>query len=133
MVEQFYFETDGFGIYDITEKLREVVADSPFGEGTLVAFVPHATAALIALENEGGLVDDFVGILEKWVPADGHYAHDRIDDNARSHLLAALLGPSLSLPFSSRSLILGTWQQVFLADLDNRPRRRRIVLQLHKA
>ena len=130
MVRQLYFETDGFGIYDITDAVKKEVKDVE--NGTVVVHVPHATAAIVALENEEGLVEDFLSLLGKLVP-EGNYRHNRIDDNARAHLLAALLGPSLAIPIANGSLVLGTWQQVFLADLDEKPRQRRVILQVHKS
>ena len=91
-----------------------------------------STAALTTIEFEPGLIKDFPAALEKIASRKLEYEHNRRwgDGNGYSHLRAALLGPSLTVPFHAGRLALGTWQQIILCDFDNRPRRRRVLLEL---
>ncbi len=100
------------------------------GDGIVLVFTPHATAGVVALENEEGLINDFKDTLNALIPQDKTYSHNRIDDNAHSHLRATLLGPELLIPVTNGVPELGTWQQIFLADLDTKPRKRRILLRM---
>ena len=99
--------------------------------GVIALFVPGSTAGLTTLEYEPGCVQDLQDALERLVPRTAHYAHNARwgDGNGFSHIRAALLGPSLQVPFSGKELRVGTWQQVVLVDFDNRPRQREILLQ----
>jgi secondary thiamine-phosphate synthase enzyme len=119
-------------IVDITGRVREIVEDSNLENGIVTVFVPGATGAVTTIEFEGGLVQDFCKLWEKIAPKDGHYKHnDRWGDgNGFSHLRAALLGPSLIVPFIRGELALGTWQQIVFIDFDNRQRARNLVCQV---
>ena len=125
--------TAGFcDIIDITSKVRASLARAKLHNGLMALFVAGSTAALTTLEYEPGLVQDLKEFVERLIPSNRRYRHDDRwgDDNGFSHLRAALLGPSLSIPVADGQPLLGTWQQVILVDFDNRPRTREIVVQL---
>ena len=126
------FETRSGDIMDITDKAAEAVQDSGLNSGVAVLFVPGATGALTTIEHEPGLVQDLGEALERLVPQDIEYAHNKRwhDGNGHSHIRASLLGPSLTVPFLDSRLMLGTWQQIVFLEMDNRPRRRKIIVQI---
>lgn len=116
-----------FELVDITAQVEAVVEKSEIKKGICLVFVPHATAALLVNENESGLKNDVLETLEQWFPR-GDYQHDRIDDNARAHLGSAFLGQSQIFPIEKGRLVRGTWQNIFLVELDGpRPQRRVVV------
>ena len=116
---------------DITGDLREALVETGLADGIVTVFVPGATGALTTVEYEPGLIEDMPELWERLVPSGTPYNHDRTwgDGNGHSHLRATLLGPSLTIPFSSGGLTLGTWQQVIFIDFDVRSRDRRLVAQ----
>ena len=117
---------------DITDKVTKAVTDSGASEGTVTVFVPGSTAAVTTIEYESGAIRDLGDAIERMSPIGIEYAHNARwgDGNGHSHVRAALLGASLSIPFSNKKLLLGTWQQVVLVDFDNRPRDRRLIFQV---
>ncbi len=117
---------------DITAELRDILAGSSLQNGQALVFVPGATGALSTIEYEPGLVKDFPALMEKMIPEKEYYCHNETwhDGNGHSHLRATLVGPSLTIPFTGGSLILGTWQQVVFLEFDNKPHHRRLVVQL---
>ena len=117
---------------DITPELEKQVAKSRLDSGIVTVFVTGSTAGLATIENEPGLIADFKEMWQRLAPDNIPYAHDSAwgDGNGHSHVRASLLGPSLVIPFKDKKLALGTWQQVVLADFDNRPRSRQIVIQV---
>ncbi len=119
-------------ITDITNEVQEIVSNSNLSEGTVLLFVVGSTGALTTIEYEPGLKKDLPELMEKLIPSDKSYHHDDTwhDGNGYAHLRASLQGPSLTIPFANNQLILGTWQQVILIDYDNRPRKRKVVVQL---
>jgi secondary thiamine-phosphate synthase enzyme len=119
-------------LVDITGKIKDSLKSSGLKKGNLTVFVIGSTAAITTFEYEPGLVADMQGLYEKLIPKSKHYAHDDTwgDANGFSHLRAALQGPSLVIPFENGKLMLGTWQQIVLAEFDNRPRERQIALQI---
>jgi secondary thiamine-phosphate synthase enzyme len=119
-------------VLDLTPDLSDFVSKSGVAEGLLVIFVPGSTAGITTIESESGAIADFKRAVERVAPRDEHYEHNLRwgDGNGYSHIRAALLGPSLTVPVSEGQLELGTWQQVVLCDFDNRPRRRRVLLRL---
>ena len=130
---EFTLSTKGFGdTHDITDRVARCVEESGLEAGTATVFVPGSTAGVTTIEFEPGAVEDLRAALERMAPEGIGYAHDARwgDGNGFSHVRAALLGPSLSVPFSEKRLSLGTWQQVVLLDFDNRPRNRRGVVQV---
>lgn len=119
-------------IHDITEKMSEAVSRSGLKNGTATVFCPSSTSAVTTIECESGALSDLRRLFDEIAPVGREYAHEARwhDGNGHSHVRAALLGPSLTVPFVDGRLTLGTWQQVIYVDFDNRPRRRELVLQL---
>lgn len=119
-------------VIDITEKIADEIRESCLQAGIAVVFVPGATGAVTTIEHEPGLVKDIRNALERLAPEQNDYAHNEKwgDGNGHSHIRASLIGPSLTVPFQNGQLMLGTWQQIVFLELDNRPRRRRIILQI---
>ena len=126
------FDTCVGDVIDITEKVADAIHDSGLQCGIVVVFVPGATGAVTTIEHEPGLVDDVRAAIERIAPEQNEYAHDQKwgDGNGYSHIRASLIGPSLTVPFQKGQLMLGTWQQIVFLELDNRPRTRRIILQI---
>jgi secondary thiamine-phosphate synthase enzyme len=125
--------TTGQGdIRDVTPLVADVLAGKSLSDGLATIAVVGSTAGVTTIEFEPGAVADFSAMFERLAPRDGDYHHHRRwgDDNGSSHVRAALLGPSLSIPFAERRLFLGTWQQIVLVELDTRARRRELVVQL---
>ncbi|UCF44150.1 MAG: YjbQ family protein [Planctomycetota bacterium] len=120
-------------IVNITEQTAEAVAKSQILAGTVTLFNVGSTAGITTTEYEPGLIDyDIAAAFERLAPVNGPYEHEKTwhDDNGHSHVRAALLGPSLSVPVVDGRLTLGTWQQVILLDFDTRPRTRKVVCQI---
>lgn len=118
-------------VQDLTRPLAELLAKIGMRDGTATLFVQGSTAGLTTIEYEPGVVSDLGEMFERIAPNDVDYKHEARwhDGNGHSHVRAALLGPSLVIPFVSGQFTLGTWQQVVLVDFDNRPRQRDIVVQ----
>ncbi|WP_297468362.1 secondary thiamine-phosphate synthase enzyme YjbQ [Thermococcus sp.] len=130
-MEELRFSTRGeIDLVDITAEVERVVDESGIENGHVLVFVPGATGAIVTIEHESGLLEDFKRILGELVPKGRGYLHDRIDDNAHSHLRATLLGASECFPVVDGKLIRGTWQQIFFVELDVRPRHRRVIVQV---
>jgi secondary thiamine-phosphate synthase enzyme len=126
------FSTRGFNdMKDLTQEVSQKLADHGLKNGIVTMFVPGSTGGLTTIEYESGLVEDFEELMEKIIPSNVTYHHDARwgDGNGFSHIRAALVGPSLTVPFTDGTLNLGTWQQVVFLDFDNRARSRRILLQ----
>lgn len=119
-------------IQDITEAVAVLIRDSGLENGTATVFCPSATSALTTIEYESGCISDLRRLFDEIVDPHRDYAHNARwhDGNGHSHVRAALLGPSLTIPFVQERLTLGTWQQIIYVDFDNRPRRRELVVQL---
>jgi secondary thiamine-phosphate synthase enzyme len=131
--QTLHFSTRGDGdTRDITRDVASAVAASGLRDGIAALLVVGSTAGLTTIEFEPGAVADFASAFERIAPRGIDYEHQLRwhDDNGHSHVRAALLGPSLVVPFSAGSLALGTWQQIILVDFDTRPRRREVVAQL---
>jgi secondary thiamine-phosphate synthase enzyme len=125
--------TDGQGdVHDLTDQVSRAVTASKMTDGVATLFVVGSTAAITTIEFEPGAVADFNRVLEGLAPRDGEYEHHLRwgDDNGSSHVRAAILGPSLSVPFTASTLVVGTWQQIVLVELDTRSRQREVVVQL---
>ena len=125
--------TSGQGdVQDITEMVAAAVAGSGLTDGIVTVAVVGSTAGVTTIEYEPGAVADFDAMFERLIPRHGPYRHHERwgDDNGSSHVRAALLGPSLTLPFTDRRVRLGTWQQIVLAELDTRPRSRQVIVQI---
>jgi secondary thiamine-phosphate synthase enzyme len=117
--------------HDITTQVGAAVAASKLKNGIVTVFVVGSTAVVTTIEFEPGAIGDLNDLLEQLAPRDRDYAHHQRwgDDNGSSHVRAALMGPSLSVPFVDGALVLGTWQQIMLLECDTRPRTREIVVQ----
>jgi secondary thiamine-phosphate synthase enzyme len=119
-------------IVDITAEIASLLRKHEFMHGHALIFVSGSTAGVTTIEHEEGLIKDIPTAFEKIAPRGGHYFHEEAwrDGNGHSHVRAALLGCSLTVPFKEGRLMLGTWQQIVVIDFDNRPRKREIVVQL---
>ena len=117
---------------DVTPALRDALAMSELQEGQATVFVAGSTAGVTTVEFEPGLVKDLGEFFQKIVPEGPAYHHHDTwgDDNGSSHVRAALLKPSLAIPFAGGQLLLGTWQQVVVIDFDTRARQRTVVFQI---
>ena len=119
-------------IIDITPQVADSVTRSGIVSGTVTVFVAGSTAGVTTVEYEPGLISDMKSMWQNLVPRGIPYDHDRRwgDGNGYSHVRASLLGGSLVIPFNSKNLLLGTWQQIVLVDFDNRPHARKVILQI---
>ncbi|MCK5126581.1 MAG: secondary thiamine-phosphate synthase enzyme YjbQ [candidate division Zixibacteria bacterium] len=119
-------------LHNITGEVQDNVSSSGINSGTVTVFVPGSTGGLTTIEYEPGLIQDMPDFMEKIIPSGVSYKHDETwhDGNGFSHLRAALIGPSLTVPFISRKLTLGTWQQIVFIDFDNKSRERELILQI---
>ena len=125
--------TEGDGqVIDLTALLEKAVANSGFHDGTATAFARHTTVGITAMEHEPGTDTDFAELFRRLVPQGQEYHHIRLnaDTNGHAHARAAMLGPSVTVPFTAGRLLLGTWQSVVAVDFDDRPRRREIIFQV---
>ena len=125
--------TGGDGdVIDISAGVQGVVEQSGVETGVVSVFVPGSTAAVTALEHEPGGVHDLQETLERLVPREGRYEHNRLnhDTNSHAHIRAAVVGPSETVPVRDGRLELGTWQQLVLIDFDDRPRQRRVMVHV---
>ena len=119
-------------IVDITVQVQDLLTGSGLKEGQITVFASGSTAAVTTIEYEPGLLRDIPEILDRIAPEGASYHHDATwgDGNGNSHVRAALIGASLTVPFISGQLLLGTWQQIVLIDCDNRSRQRKVPIQL---
>ncbi|MCD4813658.1 secondary thiamine-phosphate synthase enzyme YjbQ [bacterium] len=119
-------------IIDVTEAVRDLVRKSGVAEGHATVFTPGATASITTIEYEPGLLKDIPQVLESLIPFQKNWEHNQTwgDGNGGSHIRAALIGPSLTIPVLGREMMLGTWQQVVLIDHDTRSRNRCVVIQV---
>jgi secondary thiamine-phosphate synthase enzyme len=125
--------TPGNGhIVDLTEGVARIVAAAGEQRGVVSVFAVGATVAVTTMEYEPGGVSDLQALLDRLIPVEGDYAHNRLnhDSNSHAHLRAAVIGPSETIPIVDGRLALGTWQQIVLIDFDDRPRERTIVVQV---
>ena len=118
--------------HDLTDLVAAAIAQSGCAGGLATVFVVGSTAAVTTIEYEPGAIADLNRLFEEIAPRDADYRHHLRwgDDNGSSHVRAALLGPSLTVPFAGGAMLLGTWQQIMLIEFDTRPRKREIVIQI---
>ena len=131
--ETISLSTKGFSdTIDITSHVQKVLERSSIREGLVTVFCPGSTGAITTIEYESGVINDLRNAIERIAPASIPYEHDRRwgDGNGFSHVRAALMKPSLSIPLVIGSLSLGTWQQIIFIDFDNRSRRRDLIVQI---
>jgi secondary thiamine-phosphate synthase enzyme len=130
---QLSFSTQGDSdVIDITADVQRIVAAGPLADGLVTAFVRGSTAAITTMEFEPGGVADLRDLLDRLIPVDGDYEHNRLthDTNSHAHQRASLIGASEQVPVVDGRLALGTWQQLVLIDFDDRPRDRTVVVQV---
>ena len=131
--ETFSLSAKGFcDIIDVTGKVGAAVGRSGIAAGLATVFCPGSTCSLTTIEYEPGVIRDLAKVIEKIVPSNVPYEHDRRwgDGNGFSHVRAALLKPSITVPLVNKKLALGTWQQIVFLDFDNRERRRELIVQV---
>jgi secondary thiamine-phosphate synthase enzyme len=119
-------------IIDVTKQTSDAVRESELNNGIVNVFVAGSTAAVTTIEYEPGLRYDFPKMLSRIAPKDIQYRHDETwhDGNGHSHVRASLVGPSLTVPFLNGALLLGTWQQIVMLEMDTRPRERVLTIQI---
>jgi secondary thiamine-phosphate synthase enzyme len=127
---QFSTKGDEIDLIDITTELENFVSKESVVEGNLLVFAVGSTGAILTTEAEDGLLEDTKKTINNLIPKGMNYKHDLIDNNAHSHLRASIFGSSLTIPIIKKNLTLGTWQQIFYADFDVRPRSRTVVVQV---
>jgi len=131
--ETISLSTKGFSdILDITHHVNGVIDRSKIENGLVTVFCPGSTGAVTTIEYESGVLKDLQKAIEKIVPSNIPYEHDKRwgDGNGFSHVRAALMKPSLTIPLTKGRLTLGTWQQIVFIDFDNRRRERSILIQV---
>jgi len=118
-------------VHDVTPAVSQILEEGKIKDGIVTVSVIGSTGAMTTCEFEPGLVQDIPELFDKLIPA-GHYHHDQTwgDGNGHSHLRSSLIGPSVTLPFNKKKLSVGTWQQIIFIDFDNRPRDRKLVVQM---
>lgn len=130
LTEELKFETSNrIEIIDITSNVDAAIAECGLKKGLVNIYSKHSTSSIFINENEAGLVEDYVDLIEKLVPTGAGYRHDRIDNNADSHLRSLLIGNNETVPFDNGSMNRGTWQSVFFLDMDG-PRNRKITITI---
>jgi secondary thiamine-phosphate synthase enzyme len=122
------FSSARYQLVDITSQIEKIVTETKTEEGICLVFAPHSTAAVILTENEEGLKNDWLRVLQKQVEGLS-FKHNQIDDNADSHILAGILGQGKTIPIENSRLSRGTWQQIFLVELDG-PRERKVIIKI---
>jgi secondary thiamine-phosphate synthase enzyme len=119
-------------VIDITAEVQRIVAEGPIDEGVATAFVRGSTAGITTMEFEPGGVADLRDLLDRLVPVENDYEHNRLnhDTNSHAHQRASVIGASDQVPVVGGRLALGTWQQLVLIDFDDRPRERTVIVQV---
>jgi secondary thiamine-phosphate synthase enzyme len=119
-------------IIDITSQVANKVEESGVNSGIVTLFIVGSTAGITTIEYEPNLVSDFKNMWDRVIPQNIPYEHDKTwgDGNGHSHVRASTLGASLIIPFVNKRLTLGTWQQIVFVDFDNRPRSRKLAIQI---
>lgn len=131
--DELTLETQGDGdVLDLTSYAQKAIANHGLRDGLCTVFVAHSTCGMTTIECEPGCNADINTVMERVAPQDDIWQHNErnADTNGHSHARAALLGPSVTLPFSNSELRVGTWQRVVMIDFDDRPRSRKVVIQL---
>jgi secondary thiamine-phosphate synthase enzyme len=131
--EEITLETRGNGdIIDVTADAQKVIDNSGLTGGICTVFVAHSTCGVTTIEYEPGCNADLDRVLDELCPEEDRWEHNELnaDTNGHAHVKAALIGPSVTVPFSASALMIGTWQKIVCIDFDDRPRTRRVVVQL---
>ncbi len=131
VMKELTFRTQGNDdILDLTSQVQAAIRETDLTNGIVTVFVPGSTAGITTIEYEPGVISDVKKMVNELIPRGHGWKHDRIDNNAHSHLRAAMIGPSVTVPFVEKRLIHGTWQQIVFIDFDVHPRNRRVILQI---
>lgn len=133
ITKELHLQTQGYtDVQDITGQIEELVRETDLNTGIVTLFCPGSTGGLTTIEYESGALADLQQVFDEIAPSDRDYRHHQRwgDDNGSAHVRAALIGPSLTVPFVEGRLTLGTWQQIIFLDFDTRPRSRRLVVQV---
>jgi secondary thiamine-phosphate synthase enzyme len=120
-------------IENVTKRVQQALGDAKVAAGIVTVFIKHTTASIMIIEDEPGIRSDTKAFWDRAVPADPSWQHNQKnpgEDNGHSHLRGQLQGPSVTIPFSNGSLLLGTWQQIVLVDFDTRARTRELIIQI---
>ena len=131
--ETIFLSTKGFSdILDLTHHVEAVIERSGIKNGLLTVMCPGSTGSVTTIEYESGVLKDLQKVIEKIAPSNTVYEHDKRwgDGNGFSHVRAALMKPSLTIPLMKGRLTLGTWQQIVFIDFDNRKRERHLIVQI---
>jgi len=131
-LKKFSIQTEkDISIHNITEFVQSAVKETKIESGIAVVFVSGSTAAVSTMEFEPGLLKDVPRVLEKIAPLNFDWEHHKTwnDENGASHVLSTLIGPSLTVPFQNKKLLLGAWQQIVLLDFDRPARNREVLVQ----
>jgi secondary thiamine-phosphate synthase enzyme len=131
--EQYTLDTQADGeVIDVTMHAQKALDNAGFHDGLCTVFVAHSTCGVTTIEYEPGCNADLNRVLEDVAPHDDRWEHNErnADTNGHSHVRAALVGPSVTVPFAAGELLLGVWQKIVCIDFDDRPRTRRLIVQL---
>src|SRR6266540_746958 len=131
--EEVTLDTQGDGdMLDVTPYAQKAVDNSGLADGLCTVFIAHSTCGMTTIECEPGANADLNTVLERVAPQDQAWRHNELnaDTNGHSHVRAALIGPSVVIPFRAGELLVGTWQKIVCIDFDDRPRSRKLVIQL---
>ncbi len=131
--DEFSLATSGDGdVIDVTALAQKAVANAGLADGLCTVFVAHSTCGVTTIECEPGCNADLNRVLDDVAPAQATWEHNErnADTNGHSHVRAALIGPSVTVPFAHGELCVGTWQRIVCIDFDDRPRSRRLIVQL---
>jgi secondary thiamine-phosphate synthase enzyme len=123
----------GTQIENVTKRVQDALATAHAVAGIVTIFVKHTTASIMIIEDEPGIRADTKTFWDRAVPPDPEWQHNQKnpgEDNGHSHLRGQLQGPSITIPFANKSLLLGTWQQIVLVDFDTRARSRDLIVQI---
>jgi len=132
MIEEFEIKTEKEQeLIDITDKVKEMVSNSGTESGICIVYTPHATAGIIINENhDPSVCNDIINQLDKVIPESKNYEHDKIDNNAHSHIKASIIGPSENIIIQNNELKLGTWQGIALSEFDGPRSRRKVYVKI---
>lgn len=133
VTKTIFLRSKGEGdMIDITPETSKILTQSKLRDGIITIFVSGSTAAVTTIEYEPGLKQDFPSMLSRIAPRNMEYQHEKMwhDGNGHSHVRASLIGPSLTVPFKDSTLMLGTWQQIVILEMDISKRERNVIVQI---
>jgi secondary thiamine-phosphate synthase enzyme len=131
--EELALDTQGHGeVIDVTSYAQKALANHGFSDGLCTVFVAHSTCGMTTIEFEPGCNADLNAVAERIAPEASRWEHNErnADTNGHSHARAAFIGPSVTVPLAGGELVLGVWQKIVCVDFDDRPRTRKVVVQL---